>query len=64
MRTVQQLTSRLAVPTQWSAAGDQVLLMVDDIKEMYTGMLHSRADHAVLRMYECVQPGLYARCCS
>lgn len=47
MRTVQQLTSRLAVPTQWCAAGDQVLLMVADIKEMYTGMLHSECVAAV-----------------
>jgi hypothetical protein len=47
MRTVQQLTSRLAAPMQWCAAGDQVLLMVADIKGMYTGMLHSECVAAV-----------------
>jgi hypothetical protein len=47
MPMVHQLTSRLAVPTQWSAAGDQVLLMVADIKERYTGMSHSQCVAAV-----------------
>jgi hypothetical protein len=47
MRTVQQLTSRLAAPMRWCADGDQVLLMVADIKEMYTGMLHSECVAAV-----------------
>lgn len=47
MRTVQQLTQRLEAPRQWCADGDEVLLMVADIKEMYTGMLHSECVAAV-----------------
>lgn len=41
MRTVQQLNDRLAAPQQWRARGDQLFLLVADVKEMYTGMLHA-----------------------